>query len=202
MDYPCQSTDTPEGTTEHKATHTSTEEPKKARNCRNVLVLSGKDLVVRGDHRSGFCERLQEAPSMSSRPNGSQLQGVPPLGKVEPIGDSSCTSGIMYLRWGGKALWHKQQQWERGEQICEIKGSADTKASKEEGVICAPECGAEITWQPVVMQIAPVQLQWRRDPPTDHWRLQTKAWRVWMWGTSDTTCMWWTDHNLHPAALL
>lgn len=102
MDYPCQSTDTPEGTTEHKATHTSTEEPKKARNCRNVLVLSGKDLVVRGDHRSGFCERLQEAPSMSSRPNGSQLQGVPPLGKVEPIGDSSCTSGIMYLRWGEK----------------------------------------------------------------------------------------------------
>ncbi|KAJ7420073.1 protein pxr1-like [Willisornis vidua] len=71
----------------------------------------------------------------------------PLLAKAKPISDGSGTSEITNLR--GKVTM--QLQPERGVRICVSNSPADTKVSAEGGGGGAPDAGAEIPLQPMVM---------------------------------------------------
>ncbi|GAB0176617.1 anoctamin-4 [Grus japonensis] len=85
-----------------------------------------------------------------------------PLAKAEPISDGGSTSGITYLKEGGrggKLLWKSSQK--RGVRMCERNNSADTKVSAEGGGGGAPGTRVEIPLQPlektIVRQAVPLQ---------------------------------------------
>jgi len=59
------------------------------------------EVLVAGGYRGGFCEKLQEASTMSDK-SGSMTD--PLLAKVEPISDGGSASVITELRRGRRKI--------------------------------------------------------------------------------------------------